>query len=234
MRSKSADKLKSEGWMQRFTASGSRLQEAIENYRTLGYEVTTVSVRELDQKDCSVCLEDESDDTVMIFTRQSRGVRFSAAVLVASDRSFEGERPDKTGPGLREYLQSLAYDVVYLEIVPDDKHSIVSKLRKWVSEDAINLILVSGGTGLGPRDVTPEATLEVIERRIPGMEEAMRRASFELTPHAILSRAVVGCVGSSLIVNLPGNPKGALENLKVVETALEHALKLITGGSPDP
>jgi len=154
--------------------------------------------------------------------------------MVASDRSFEGVRSDKTGPGLRKYLQSLGYDVVFLDIVPDDRQSIVSVLQKWVSEDMINVILVSGGTGLGPRDVTPEATLEVIERRIPGMEEAMRRASLEITPHAILSRAVVGCVGNSLIINLPGSPKGAMENLKVIEPALEHALELITGGSPDP
>ncbi|MFH1893836.1 MAG: MogA/MoaB family molybdenum cofactor biosynthesis protein [Candidatus Zixiibacteriota bacterium] len=154
--------------------------------------------------------------------------------MVASDRSYEGVRSDKTGPGLRKYLQSLGYDVVFLDIVPDDKQSIVSVLQKWVSEDMINVILVSGGTGLGPRDVTPEATLEVIERRIPGMEEAMRRASLEITPHAILSRAVVGCVGNSLIINLPGSPKGAMENLKVIEPALEHALELITGGSPDP
>jgi molybdenum cofactor synthesis domain-containing protein len=165
---------------------------------------------------------------------QSKNLRFSAAVLIASDRAYGGERSDRTGPGLREYLQGLGYDVVFLDVVPDDKQSIVSILRKWVCEDMINVILVSGGTGLGPRDVTPEATLEVIERRIPGMEEAMRRASFEITPHAVLSRAVAGCVGNSLIINLPGSPKGALENLRVIEPALEHALELITGGSPDP
>jgi molybdopterin adenylyltransferase len=160
--------------------------------------------------------------------------RFSAAVLIASDRSHRGTRPDETGPILREYLVGLGYDVVSLNVVPDDSQSIIAVLQKWVREDRVNLILVSGGTGLAPRDVTPEATLQVIERRIPGMEEAMRRASFEKTPHAILSRAVVGCVGDSLIVNLPGNPKGALENLQVIEPALEHALELITGGAPDP
>ena len=165
---------------------------------------------------------------------QSMKDRFSAAVLIASDRSHKGRRPDKTGPVLREYLVNLGYNVVSLNVVPDDSQSIISVLRKWVREDEVNLILVSGGTGLAPRDVTPEATLEVIERRVPGMEEAMRRASFEKTPHAILSRAVVGCVGNSLIVNLPGNPKGALENLQVVEPALEHALELITGRAPDP
>lgn len=165
---------------------------------------------------------------------QSKERRFSAALLIASDRSHKGVRPDKTGPMLKEYIQRLGYDVVYSEVVPDDQQAIMSVLRRWVGKDMVNLILISGGTGLAPTDVTPEATLEVIERRIPGMEEAMRRASFEKTPHAILSRAVVGSVGKSLIVNLPGSPKGALENLEVIVPALEHALELICGGTPDP
>ena len=126
--------------------------------------------------------------------------RFSAAILIASDRSHKGTRRDETGPALREYLVSLGYDVTFLEVVPDDRQSIVSVLQQWVREDEVNLILVSGGTGPAPRDVTPEATLDVIERRIPGMEEAMRRVSFEKTPFAVLSRAVVGFAG----VAVPG------------------------------
>jgi len=160
--------------------------------------------------------------------------RFSAAILIASDRAASGVRPDKTGPGLKAYIENLGYHVSGMEVVPDDRQKIASVLRKWVDEDGINLILVSGGTGPAPGDVTPEATLDIIERRIPGMEEAMRRASFEITPHAILSRAVVGCAGGSLIIDLPGSPKGAVENLMVIEPALEHALELITGGTPDP
>jgi len=165
---------------------------------------------------------------------QSNRGRFKAAVLIASDRSFNGVRPDKTGPGLKKYLENLGYPVSFMEVVPDDKPAIVAVLKKWIDVEGINLIVVSGGTGLSPRDVTPEATLEVIERRIPGMEEAMRQASFKTHPHAILSRAVVGCTGESLIIDLPGSPQGALDNLKVIERALDHALELITGGTPDP
>jgi len=160
--------------------------------------------------------------------------RFDAAVLIASDRSYRGERADLTGPGLKDYLENCGYRVAFLEIAPDDRQAIVTILRRWVHKDGIHLILVSGGTGLSPTDVTPEATLDIIERRIPGLEEAMRHASFEKTPHAALSRAVVGCVGGSLIVDLPGSPKGALENLEIIEPALEHALALINGETPDP
>ncbi|UCE25169.1 MAG: MogA/MoaB family molybdenum cofactor biosynthesis protein [Candidatus Zixiibacteriota bacterium] len=160
--------------------------------------------------------------------------RFNAAIIIASDRSHKGVRPDRAGPQLKERLEKSGYEVTFLEVLPDVREAIKDTLKKLVREDRVNLILVSGGTGLGPNDVTPEATLEVIERRIPGMEEAMRRASFERTPHAILSRAVVGSAGRTLIVNLPGSPTGAVENLEVVQPSLEHALELLNGGTPDP
>jgi len=138
-----------------------------------------------------------------------------------------------TGPELEARLKELNYTVVALKIVGDNQPAIVDALKEWIFLDKIDLILVSGGTGLSPDDVTPEAAMQVIERRIPGMEEAMRHASLKITPNAMLSRAVVGTAGNSLIINLPGSPKGALENLQVIEPALDHALRLINNERPD-
>ena len=166
--------------------------------------------------------------------KADRNMKFKAAILITSDRAYSGERPDATGPLLKNSLSESGYSVVDLVIVPDDQKIIVSTLKKWVLNQKIHLVLTSGGTGLSPRDVTPEATLEIIEKRIPGMEEAMRQASFKITPNAILSRAVAGIAGNSLIINLPGNPKGAIENLQVIEPSLDHALKLINDLKPDP
>jgi molybdopterin adenylyltransferase len=166
--------------------------------------------------------------------KKNKDTKYKAAILIASDRSYSGERKDDTGPRIGNRLKELNYNVVFFNVVPDDQQKIISVLKEWVWVQKIDLILVSGGTGLSPEDVTPEATLKVIEKRVPGMEEAMRRASLKITPHAMLSRAVVGTAGESLIINLPGTPKGALENLKIVEPALQHALQLIKGEKPDP
>jgi molybdopterin adenylyltransferase len=169
-----------------------------------------------------------------IIKQKDNASGFKAAILIASSRSFSGKRKDLTGPELAERLTELNYSVISTKIMPDDQLSIISALKELIQSEKANLIFISGGTGLSPDDVTPEATLQVIERRIPGMEEAMRRESLKITPHGMLSRAVVGTAGKSLIINLPGNPKGALENLHVIEPALDHALKLLNGEKPDP
>jgi molybdenum cofactor synthesis domain-containing protein len=149
-------------------------------------------------------------------------------ILIISDRSFRGERPDASGPALREAVAVLSPQEVKLDLVPDEREMIATRLREWVRE-GLDLILTSGGTGLGPRDVTPEATREVIDREAPGFAEAMREETRKKTPHAILSRAVSGIADRTLIINLPGNPRGARECLEVILPALPHALEVLRG-----
>lgn len=162
----------------------------------------------------------------------TNNITFSAAILICSDRAHSGIRPDQTAPMLKKHLEDQGYEVRSVEVVPDNRQRIASVLKEWIHA-GIALILTSGGTGVAPTDTTPEATLDVIDRRVPGMEEVMRSASLHITSHAMISRSVVGIAGSTLIVNLPGKPKGALENLAAVEPALYHALELISGGTPD-
>lgn len=158
--------------------------------------------------------------------------KYNAAILIASDRSFNRLRDDDTGPLLEKRLEELGFIVLHNIIVPDEESKIIALLNSWIKGPKIDLIITSGGTGPAPTDITPDATLKIIERRVPGMEEAMRRESAQSTPNAMLSRAVAGIVGKSLIINLPGNPKGALENLNVVAPSLNHALDLINGANP--
>lgn len=160
----------------------------------------------------------------------------TVGILTVSDRSSRGEREDLSGPVIRETLTAALGDeveVVRQEIVPDERFLVQETLREWADEMRINLILTTGGTGLTPRDVTPEATLAVIEREVPGMAEAMRAASLAKTPHAMLSRAVVGTRRQSLIVNLPGSPKAVREALEVILPAIPHAVDLIQNRSTD-
>lgn len=149
------------------------------------------------------------------------------AILTASDRSARGERPDLSSPALEELVTGLGWPVLRKSIVPDDQEVISRSLIEWVDLGELDIILVTGGTGFAPRDVTPEATRDVIQREAPGLAEAMRANSSKLTPHAMLSRAVVGIRGRVIIVNLPGSPKAAVENLQVILPVLPHAVEIL-------
>ncbi|MGD2156657.1 MAG: MogA/MoaB family molybdenum cofactor biosynthesis protein [Anaerolineales bacterium] len=148
-------------------------------------------------------------------------------VLTISDRSSQGERPDTAGPALVKMAQAQGWQIINKEIVPDDLIVIRDTLSIWADSGDVDLILTTGGTGFSPRDLTPEATQAIIERPAPGLAEAMRAKSIKITPHAMLSRAVAGIRAKSLIVNLPGSPKAATENLQVILPALPHAVHLL-------
>lgn len=152
-------------------------------------------------------------------------------VLTVSDRSAAGEREDVGGPAVARAVEEGMPGAIVVEraIVPDERPAIASVLRSWADGSGLDLILTTGGTGFSPRDVTPEATLDVIERLTPGLAEAMRGDSLRVTPHAMLSRAVAGIRGRTLIVNLPGSPKGAVENLRTILPVLPHAVELLRG-----
>ena len=157
---------------------------------------------------------------------------FTVQIITVSDRSFRGEREDRSGPALAERMKAEGFAVTGTVLVPDEEAEIVRALREAVQADAA-LILTTGGTGFSPRDITPEATLAVVERLTPGLPEAMRAASMQITPRGMLSRGVAGICGRSLIVNLPGSPKAATENLEAILPALEHGLVMLRGGIAD-
>ncbi len=163
-------------------------------------------------------------------------IMFKVGILTLSDKGAAGERPDTSGQGLRDTLQAQlahAFEIIAYEVIPDEQALIEQKLRDWSDRQKLNLILTTGGTGVAPRDVTPDATLAVIQKQVPGMAEAMRAYSLQKTPMAVISRAVAGIRGQTLIVNLPGSPKGARESLEAIIAALPHALEKIMGDPSD-
>ncbi len=152
-------------------------------------------------------------------------IRFG--VLTLSDRSSRGEREDVSGPALARRVDGEGWIVCRQLILPDEESTIRETLAQWADSGEFDVILTTGGSGFAPRDVTPEATRAVIEREAPGLAEAMRAASLKSTPHAMLSRSVAGIRKRSVIINLPGSPKGAVENLEAVIPALPHAVQLL-------
>ena len=161
----------------------------------------------------------------MVENTESSPLRFG--ILTVSDRSARGERLDETGPALEAVVVEQGWQVVQIGIVPDELELLQVTLATWCDSQTMDILLTTGGTGFSRRDVTPEATLGIIQRAAPGLAEAMRSASLQVTPHAMLSRATAGIRGQTLIVNLPGSPRGALENLAVILPALPHAVQLL-------
>ena len=158
---------------------------------------------------------------------------YSVAIITISDKGARGEREDLSGPAIKELLTPLPSQVQFYRVIPDETEAISDTLKDCSDKLNCDLIITTGGTGVGLRDVTPEATRAVIEKEIPGMAEVMRMESLKKTPHAMISRAVVGTRRHSLIINLPGSPKAVKENLKVLLPALSHALDKIKGDDSD-
>lgn len=158
-------------------------------------------------------------------------MKISAVVITVSDACSLGEREDTSGETLRQLLTAAGADVVDSEIVPDDLEPLAEVLSDYADRADVNLVVTTGGTGFGPRDNTPEATLRVIEREAPGMAEAMRAETMKFTPMAMISRGVCGIRGHTIIVNLPGSPKAVSESFAVIEPVLLHAVELLTGRS---
>ncbi|WP_409968884.1 MogA/MoaB family molybdenum cofactor biosynthesis protein [Bengtsoniella intestinalis] len=158
---------------------------------------------------------------------------YQAAVVTVSDRCFQGERPDGGGPLVRELLEQGGYQVTRMVLVPDEQGEIECALRELCANGEIALVVTTGGTGFALRDMTPEATVAVCERMAPGIGEAMRMASMAITPRGMLSRAQAGICARTLIVNLPGSPKAAKENLQAVLPTLGHGLEMLRGGPSD-
>ena len=152
---------------------------------------------------------------------------YRLAILTVSTSGYHGQREDTSGQAIREILALPDYDVTRYEVVPDDRDMIAERLVQWAEDSDVDLVVITGGTGLGPHDITPEACLSVFDREVPGLAETMRAQTLQFTPMAMLSRSVAGIRGSTLIISLPGSPKGVRECLYVVTPVLGHALHLL-------
>ncbi|HRS98148.1 MAG TPA: MogA/MoaB family molybdenum cofactor biosynthesis protein, partial [Smithella sp.] len=153
--------------------------------------------------------------------------------ITVSDKGSQGEREDLSGPAIAKMLAGAAISVAKTRVIPDEIDQISQAIVEFSDIEKLELILTTGGTGVSPRDLTPDATIKVLDKEIPGIAEAMRHASLKITPHGMISRAVAGIRGRSLIINLPGSPKAATENLAVVLPALFHAIEKIQGDPRD-
>lgn len=156
-----------------------------------------------------------------------------AAIITSSDSGYRGEREDLSGPAIREILEREGYQVVSMEILPDDRTMLGEKMKEITDNGLAELILTTGGTGFSQRDVMPEATEDIIERRVPGIPEAMRAYSMTITRRAMLSRAAAGIRKKTLIINLPGSPKAVKESLEYIIGALDHGIEILTGEASD-
>ncbi len=154
---------------------------------------------------------------------------FNLGIVTISDKAWQGERPDQSGQVIRDVFASVDCQVVEYEVIPDEMDIIAQKLAQWADKGSMDVIITTGGTGLAPRDVTPEATLSIVDKVVPGLAEMMRAKSFPVTPFAMLSRAVAGVRKKCLIINLPGSPKAVRECLEVILPAIPHAVEVIKG-----
>jgi len=154
---------------------------------------------------------------------------FNLGIVTISDKAWQGKRSDKSGPAIRESFSTVDCQVVKYEVIPDEMDIIAQKLAQWADEGSVDVIITTGGTGLAPRDVTPEATLSIVDKVVPGLAEMMRAQSFPVTPHSMLSRAVAGIRKRCLIINLPGSPKAVRECLEIILPVLPHAVEVIKG-----
>ena len=154
---------------------------------------------------------------------------FNVGIVTISDKAWQGQRPDKSGQVIRDSLSAVDSQVVKYEVIPDEVDIIAQKLAQWADEGGVDVILTTGGTGLAPRDVTPEATLSVIDKVVPGLAEMMRAQTFSITPFSMVSRAVAGVRKKCLIINLPGSPKAVRECLEVILPVIPHSVEIIKG-----